>query len=131
VATGIVATVEGHQGGHVDIGQDVTVDGDEGLVHRSEPRREPDGTRPCPAVRAPRRRTTGSRRHHRIGIGGGEGVGTVAERKDRLVDPGVGQMDENPFEQRDLDHGEQLLGRGVRQGTKPRPLAAHQDDGFH
>ena len=66
-----------------------------------------------------------------LGIGGREGVGPVAERQDGLVHTGRRQVGEHPFEQRDLDDGQELLGSGVGQGTKPGPLAAHQDDGFH
>ena len=40
-------------------------------------------------------------------------------------------MGEDPLEHGHLDHGQQLLRRRVRQGTEPRPLAAHEDDGFH
>jgi len=42
-----------------------------------------------------------------------------------------GELAEHALDHRDPDDGEHLLGRGERQGTQPRTLAADEDDRFH
>ena len=66
-----------------------------------------------------------------IGVGGEEGVGPVPERQDGLVHAVRLQMGEDPLQHGHLGHGQQLLGRGVGEGTESRPLAAQEDDGLH
>ena len=66
-----------------------------------------------------------------VGIRLHEGVGQVAQGQDRLVDAVRGELREHALDHRDPDDGEHLLGRGERQGTQPRPLAANEDDRLH
>ena len=124
-ALGAARAVEGHESGQVEIGEDIAVDHDEGLVDAGERGGEPDG-----AGRVERLGLDGVRQAHAgdpaIGIGLHEGIGQVAEREDGLIDAVGGEVTEHTLDHGHPDDREHLLGGRERQRAEPRPLAAQR-----
>jgi hypothetical protein len=104
-------TVEREECGQVEIGQDVTIDDDEGLLDAGERGGEPDGARRIEGFRFDGLRQPYARCVP-VGICADERVGKVAEGEHRLVDPVPSQMAENPLDHGDAHDGQHLLGSG-------------------
>ncbi len=127
---GPVRAVEGDECGGVEVGQDVAVHDQEGLVDRRVPGCEGDGPGGVEGLGLDRVVEADTGRLV-AGIGGEEGVGAVPEGQDDLVDAVRPELAEDALEHRHFHHGQELLRRRVRERAESRPLAAQQDDGLH
>ena len=118
--------MEGDQGRHVEFGQHVAVEDQEGLVDPGLKGGEADG-----ASRVERgildRVGEDDAGAPAIWIGVDEGVWSIPEGQHHLVDAVLGQMLENALDHRTPSDGEHLLGSGQGEGAQAGTLPAHQD----
>ena len=122
--------VEADQRAHVEVREDVAVHDQKGVVDPTVGRGEGDG-----AGGVQRRGLHGVAEPDPprpvLGKGAEEGVRPVAEGQQRLLHAVGGEMGEHALDHGLLDHGEQLLGDGVGEGSKARSLAPDQHDSPH
>ncbi len=122
--------MEADQRAHVEVGEDIAVHDQKGVVDPTVGSGEGDG-----AGGVQRRGLDGVAEPDApgpiLGKGAEEGVRSVAERQQRLLHAVGGQVGEHALDHGLLDHGEQLLGGGVGEGSKARSLAPDQYDSPH
>ncbi len=123
-------TVEGEEGGGVEVREHVPVEDEKRIAHAGLLRREPYGARRVERIglHDVLERHTGDLRG-REGLQ--EGIGAVAEREHGPVDAVLGQPLEHVHDHGPLDHWEHLLGDLVGERPEPGSLAADENDGVH
>jgi hypothetical protein len=127
---GTALSMECDEGAEIEIGEHVAVDDDKGLIDAPVEGSEPDRT-----GRVERFGLDGIRqrdpRRTSIGVGLLEGVREVAQRKNCLVHAVRRQVRQHPLDHGHPDDGQHLFGYRQREGTQPRPLAAHENNRLH
>ena len=116
-----------HQGGEVQVRQDVAVQDQERLVQvaggirhgPARPQRPPLGDPRDRGMAAP---GSDERRERLLQVRGGQ---------EHFADTVPGQVVEDVVQERPVDQRHQGLGDRLGQGPHARPLPAHQNDGLH
>ncbi len=127
---GPALSMEGDERTEIEVGEDVAVDDDEGLVDAAVGGGETHRTRRVEwlgldGIREPDPRGVAVR------IGLLEGVGQIAQGENRLLHPVRRQVGQHPLDHRHPDDRQHLLGCRQGEGAEPGPLATYEDNCLH